>query len=217
MRTGKIKTKDGGRASKRAKERVRYISFLTPEELISVLRAARGRVRDWCMILIAYRHGLRTTEVCGLKISDVKNGYLCVQRVKGSMRTLQPLYPHPNEPLLDEVTAVQKWLATRPNDSSAFLFTSQKGGGLHRTQFFRLFQTVAKRAGLPTYKRYPSILKHSLAAHLLSENADIALINRLLGHRSMNSTLKYVKATDQQQEESADTELQSSHSSVYGL
>jgi len=177
---------------------MRRMTSLTPEELLRLLRAAHARTRDWCMILVAYRHGLRTLEVCALKLSDVENGYIAVQRVKGSMGTLQPLSRNPYEPLLDEVVALQAWLAVRPNDGSAFLFTSQKGGGLHRTQFFRMFQTVAKRAGLPTHKRHPRILKYSLAAHLLGHKADITLISRILGHRSINSTLKYVKATARQ-------------------
>lgn len=171
---------------------------MIPEELLNLLRAAHARTRDWCMILLAYRHGLRTSEVCALKLSDVENDFISVKRVKGSMRTLQPLCRNPYEPLLDEVVALQAWLAVRPNDCSAFLFTSQKGGGLHRTQFFRMFQAVAKKAGLPTHKRHPRILKYSLAAHLLGQKADISLISRMLGHRSINSTLQYVKATARQ-------------------
>src|SRR5215469_9260749 len=169
------------------------MDFLTPEELLRLLRAAQARTRDWCMILVAYRHGLRTSEVCSLKLSDVRNGYISVQRGKGSLRTRQRLYQEHSEPLLDEVEALQAWLALRPDDGSGFLFTSQKGGGLHRTQFFRMFQAAAKKARLPTRKQHPRILKYSLAAHLLIRKADLSLIGRLLGHRSANSTQKIVK------------------------
>jgi site-specific recombinase XerD len=95
--------------------------------------------------------------------------------------------------LLDEVAALEAWLAVR-RDRSPFLFTSQKGGRLHRTQFFRTFQTLAKQAALPIQKRHPRILKYSLAAHLLAQKTDVTAISRMLGHRSMNSTLQYVKA-----------------------
>jgi len=108
------------------------------------------------------------------------------------------LYQEHSEPLLDEVEALQAWLALRPDDGSGFLFTSQKGGGLHRTQFFRMFQAAAKKARLPTRKQHPRILKYSLAAHLLIRKADLSLIGRLLGHRSANSTQKIVKAAAQQ-------------------
>jgi site-specific recombinase XerD len=171
------------------------MSFMTYEELLTVLKVARQRrTRDWCMLLVAYRHGLRTTEVCGLKLSDLKDGVLSVQRLKGSRRTAQPLYPHDGEPLLDEVKALREWLRVRPNDGSDALFTSQKGGALDRCQFFRIFQSVAKAAGLSAGKRHPRVLKYSLASHLLAANADVTAVSEILGHRSLNSTLQYVKA-----------------------
>ena len=48
-----------------------HMTFLTPEELLAVLKAARSRsVRDWAMILLAYRHGMRASEVCDLKLTN---------------------------------------------------------------------------------------------------------------------------------------------------
>lgn len=176
-------------------------SFLTPEETLAALRAAKDRcVRDWCMVLLAYRHGLRASEVCGLRLADVnlKDGAISIQRLKGSMRTVQPLYSHRGQPLLDEVLALRSWLKVRSADGSDYLFTSQKGGHLHRTQFFRIFQTVAEYAGLPTEKRHPHCLKHSLASHLVAGNVNLALIKQALGHRSISSTMIYVGTTDAQ-------------------
>ena len=178
------------------------MTFMTYEELLTVLRIARQRrTRDWCMLLVAYRHGLRTTEVCGLRLSDLKEGVLSVQRLKGSRRTAQPLYPHGGEPLLDEVAALREWLRVRPNDGSDALFTSQKGGSLDRCQFFRIFQSVAKAAGLSADKRHPRVLKYSLASHLLAANADVTAVSEILGHRSLSSTLQYVKAAADASEE----------------
>jgi site-specific recombinase XerD len=174
------------------------MSFMTYEELLTVLKVARQRrTRNWCMLLVAYRHGLRTTEVCGLRLSDLKDGVLSVQRLKGSRKTAQPLYPHGGEPLLDEVKAMREWLRVRPDDGSGALFTSQKGGTLGRCQFFRIFQSVAKAAGLSTDKRHPRVLKYSLASHLLAGNADLTVVSEMLGHRSLSSTAQYVKAADQ--------------------
>jgi site-specific recombinase XerD len=172
------------------------MTFMTYTELLDVLKVARQRrTRDWCMLLLAYRHGLRTTEVCGLKLHDVQNGTLSVQRRKGSRRTVQPLCPHPNEPLLDEVVALRAWLRLRRDDGTEALFTSQKGGAMDRSQFFRIFQCVAKAAGLPSDKQHPRLLKYSLASHLLARNAGLNLVSEILGHRSLHSTRHYVKAT----------------------
>ena len=128
------------------------MTFLTPAETLAVLKVAREHsTRDWAMILVAYRHGLRASEICGLKLADVdvKAGSISVRRLKGSLQTTQPLYQHRGQPLLDEVSAVRAWLRKRPSDGSDYLFTSQKGGKLGRTQFFRNFQMIAESAGLP--------------------------------------------------------------------
>jgi site-specific recombinase XerD len=186
------------------------MTFLTTDEILAVLKVARVRSsRDWAMILLAYRHGLRASEVCGLKLAevDLKVGSLSIRRLKGSLPTVQPLYPHRGQPLLDEMSALRAWLRERRSDGSDYLFTSQKGGNLDRTQFFRLFQTVAETAGLPIEKRHPHVLKHSLASHLVAGNVNLALIRQALGHRSITSTMQYIGTSDGQAAEAAQAAL----------
>src|ERR1700676_1966955 len=134
------------------------MTILTPPETLALLKAARKRsTRDWAMILLAYRHGLRASEVCGFKLADIdlKAGSIAIRRLKGSLPTVQPLYAHRGQPLLDEMSALRAWLRERESDGSDFLFTSQKGGKLDRTQFFRVFQTIAVTVGVPPEKRHP--------------------------------------------------------------
>jgi type 1 fimbriae regulatory protein FimB len=181
-------------------------AHLSTTELLSVLKIAKARsVRDWCMILLAYRHGMRASEVCGLKLSDVnlKEQSVRVARLKGSMMTVQPLYSHRGVPLLDELGALRAWLRDRKADGSDFLFVSQKGGKLHRSAFFRLFQSVAAAAGLPVEKRHPHVLKHSLASHLVAGNVNLALIKQCLGHKSISSTMEYIGVSDKQAADAA--------------
>ncbi len=72
--------------------------FLTPEETLAVLRTAKDRgVRTWAMLLLAYRHGLRASEVCGLRLTDVDLGhatkwvFCCVLRgARGDFMRLRP-------------------------------------------------------------------------------------------------------------------------------
>lgn len=177
------------------------MNILTPQEMLDLLKAARKHsTRDWAMILLAYRHGLRASEVCGIKLADLdlKAGSISIKRVKGSLHTVQPVYQHRGQPLLDEVSAIRAWLRKRLADGSDYLFTSQKGGKLSRIQFFRNFQKVAEEAGLSAEKRHPHVLKHSLASHLVVGNANLALIRQALGHRSINSTLAYIGTSDAQ-------------------
>jgi len=110
------------------------------------------------MILLAYKHGLRASEVCQLKISniDLRNGTIVIKRSKGSLKSSQDLLDLPGQPLVSEKRVLKAWLDERAtyNDRSDFLFLSQKGGGLDRSAFFRVFQSVAKRAGLPADKQH---------------------------------------------------------------
>ena len=121
------------------------------------------------MILLAYKHGLRASEICNLRLDDLdlKNSSIVIERLKGSLRTTQAMTEHRGEPLLNEIEALREWLRERRDDGSDFLFTSQKGGRLDRSQFFRIFRTIAAEAGLPPEKQHPHALKHSIASHLV--------------------------------------------------
>ncbi len=161
------------------------------------------------MILLAYKHGMRASEVCGLRTTDIdlKNGSIVVERLKGSMRTVQAISGHRGEPLLDELKALRAWMQERRHDGSDFLFTSQKGGRLDRSQFFRIFRSVAAAAGLAPEKRHPHVIKHSLATHLIAANVNLALVKTQLGHRHIGSTMRYVTTTDRQASEATTTAL----------
>lgn len=177
------------------------MNHLEPHEVLAVLRAAKANgPREWAMILLAYKHGMRTSEVCNLRLDDIdlKNGSIIVARLKNSLRTTQALTEHRGEPLLNELKALREWLRQRRDDGSDFLFTSQKGGRLDRSQFFRLFRATASAAGLPPAKQHPHVLKHSIASHLVAANMNLALVKQQLGHKSISSTIRYVTMTDQQ-------------------
>ncbi|HEV2387087.1 MAG TPA: tyrosine-type recombinase/integrase [Candidatus Acidoferrales bacterium] len=88
--------------------------FLTPKELLAVLRAARERTtRDFALILTAYLHGLRANEASNLALADVRadakfqSGSIVIRRLKGSLETVQPPFPHKGEALLDEIKALR--------------------------------------------------------------------------------------------------------------
>ena len=210
MATPKVTPFPAGKQAPRLRHCVSRMTHLTPDELLSVLKAARARsARDWAMVLLAYRHGLRASEVCDLKLTDVdlRAGSVSNWRLKGSLHTVQPLYRHKGQPLLDEVTALRAWLRQRQADGSDYLFLSQKGGRLHRSQFFRIFQACAEAAGLPSQKRHPHALKHSLASHLVAGNVNLALVKQCLGHKAIGSTMKYVGTSDAQASEAAQAAL----------
>jgi integrase len=174
---------------------------LEPHEVLSVLRTAKAKgARELAMIVVAYKHGMRASEVCNLRLGDLdlKNGTIVVERLKGSLRTIQAVTEHRGEPLLNEVKALREWLRERRDDGSDFLFNSQKGGRLDRSQVFRLFREIAREAGMPARKQHPHVLKHSLATHLISANVNLAIVKQQLGHQSIGSTMHYVTTNDTQ-------------------
>ena len=86
-------------------------NFLTEAEIADFLKAARkGRhgIRNYAMLLLAFRHGLRVSELINMRVPDIDfdTGRLFVRRVKGSLSTSQPLEG-------DEIRALRAWLRQR--------------------------------------------------------------------------------------------------------
>lgn len=184
------------------------MEFLTPAELLQVLRIARkDSARNHLMILFAYSHGLRRSEVCAIRISDVKDNSLTIRRLKGSKTTVQPLVAHRGQPLLDEVRGFKEYIKERSRTSGDTLFLSERGGRLSGVQFYRIFQGYAKAAGLPESKQHPHVLKHTLANHLIRNGVDVAYVQARLGHEAIGSTMQYVQLTDSEAAEKAHNAL----------
>lgn len=156
---------------------------------MAILRAAKAhRTRDWLMILVAWRHGLRASEVVAITHDDLKDGQLDTQRLKGSERTIQPLGTDP-DPLLDERAGLVEYCRGFNRNQRLFAVTRQ--------HFWRLVQRHGKTAGIPERKRYPHIFKHSIAMHVI-QKAGIENLKKFLGHKSGASTMAYLKVTDEE-------------------
>ena len=172
---------------------------LTQDEIFKVLKAASDSPRDLAMILLAFRHGMRASEVCGLELKDLdlRNNEIVIRRLKGSLKTTQPLADVQGQPLLSEKRVLRAWLAERGNHPSKYVFVSQKSGKLNRSTFYRIFSEAAERAGLPADKRHPHCLKHSLAVALVEANVNLATVRVALGHKSIASTAIYAMPSDE--------------------
>jgi type 1 fimbriae regulatory protein FimB len=164
------------------------LRFLTQTELKAILdKAKRQSLRDYAMILLSYRHGLRASEVCNITTDnlDLDAGNIRCERGKGSISNWQSLGA-------DEVKTLRAWLRHRPKSDSPFLFLSRKGSPVSRSQFFRLFQDLAKSLGLSDEKCHPHVLKHSLGTHLANAGVPVQVIQQRLGHRNIGNTMVYL-------------------------
>lgn len=164
------------------------LTFLTQTELKALLnKAKQADLRDFAMILLAYRHGLRASEVCNITVEnlDLEAGNIRCARGKGSISNWQVLAD-------DEVKTLRAWLRKRPSGDSKFVFLSRLGSPVSRSQFFRSFQAIAQAVGLSAEKCHPHILKHSLGTHLANAGVAPQVIQQRLGHRNIQNTMVYL-------------------------
>lgn len=167
-------------------------NFLTENEMKKFLTSARkGRhsVRDYCLMLVAYRHGLRVSELIDIRLKDIdlETGRLFIRRVKGSLSTHQPIEG-------DELRSIRAWLRQRehyPNASSNYLFLSERGP-LTRQAVNYLTGEIGKRANL-LFKVNPHMLRHSTGYYLANKGYDTRLIQDYLGHKNISHTVRYTR------------------------
>ena len=114
------------------------IRFLTLERARPAARRRAGRPRDRALFLIAYRHGLRASEVGLLRLDDLdfRALRLRVHRLKGSHSGVHPMQP-------DEAKALRAYLRERPSPPSPVLFPSNRGDPIAR----RTLDWLMKRYG----------------------------------------------------------------------
>ena len=124
----------------------RTVHFLTQDELRRLLKVIRSK-RDKAIFLVAYRHGLRASEIGLLQRSDVdaKQGRMNIQRLKDSISGVYPMQP-------DVVKAIRLYLRTRV-DESPYLFISNRNVPISRYMLHHLMQTYGEAAGIPPEKR----------------------------------------------------------------
>jgi site-specific recombinase XerD len=171
---------------RRREERV--ITFLTQDEMKRLFKVIRSR-RDKAIFLVAYRHGLRASEIGLLQRTDVdmKQGRIAIHRLKGSLSAVYPMQP-------DVMKAIRSYLRTR-QDESPYLFMSNRNVPIGRFMLLHLMQTYGEQAGIPPEKRKFHCLKHSIATHLLDAGADLAFVKDWLGHANIQNTTIYARLT----------------------
>ena len=160
--------------------------------------AARSNPRDRALFLVAYRHGLRASEVGLLRIEDIDFRVLrlMLHRLKGSHSGVHPLQP-------DEAKALRAYLRARLSPLSPVLFPSNRGDPIARRTLDWLMKRYGEVAELPPAKRHFHCLKHSIATHLLEAGADLRFVQDWLGHSNIQNTVVYTFLTARSREGAA--------------
>lgn len=170
-------------ASRRKRE------YLTPDEVEKVLQAAarlgRHGPRDRTLLLLAYRHGLRVSELVALRWDqvDLKAGLLHVARLKNGLASTHPIRG-------PELRALRELKRDYP--SSPYLFVSELGGPLTPATVRKLFARAGEKARLP-FPIHPHMLRHSTGYKLANDGHDTRAIQQYLGHRNITHTVRYTE------------------------
>jgi type 1 fimbriae regulatory protein FimB len=179
--------------SSRLKRRREY---LTQDEVDKLLVASkntsRNPARDYCILLLMFRHGLRVSELCSMKLSDIN-----VDTKEFHVNRLKGCDSGPHELYNGESPAIRAWLVERtkmnPPEDCDTLFISERRKPLSRCTVWLMIRQTAEAAGLEDLEIHPHMLRHSCGYALVNKGTDIRIIQGYLGHRSISSTVRYTK------------------------
>lgn len=160
---------------------------LEAETFLKFAHRTRNGARDYCLALMAYRHGLRVSELIDIRLDDVslESSMLHVHRLKKGKDGSHIIEG-------DELRAIRAWLKERSAHSFASspqLFLSERGP-MTRQAVNYLFEVIGQKAGL-TIKVHPHMLRHSCGYALANKNTATRTIQDYLGHQSIRHTELY--------------------------
>jgi len=173
---------------RRPNAEIRPREHLTEREVEALIAAAKGNrwgQRDAIMILIAFRHGLRASELCELQWSDVEfeTGNLHLRRAKGGATGTHPL-------LGDELRALRD---LKREAKSPFIFVSERGAPFSVSGLAKLVERAGVEAKIP-FPVHAHMLRHACGYALANKGTDTRTLHAYLGHRSIQSTVRYALA-----------------------
>jgi len=161
--------------------------YLSDKEVARVMTAAaaQGRhgVRDSTLILIAYRHGLRVTELVSLRWDqiDLGEGLVHVSRLKNGLPSVHPL----RGPELRALRRLQ-----REDSSAAYVFVSERKAPLTPDAVRKIVGRAGREAGIE-FPIHPHMLRHATGYKLANDGHDTRAIQQYLGHRNIQHTTRY--------------------------
>lgn len=156
------------------------------EEVRRLLDASVNR-KHRVMLMTAYASGLRVAEVVHLRVEDIHSDRMLIHVRSGKGN--KDRYTLLSERLLSELRAYWKEARPRP-----WLFPNRHGAPLSVSCLQRVFYRAKARAGI-THGHGIHCLRHSFATHLLEAGVDLTIIGRLLGHRNLSTTARYLHVT----------------------
>jgi len=163
-----------------------YLTEAEVERLMATARKNRWGHRDATMLLVAYRHGLRVSELVDLRWDQIElaSGSLHVRRVKQGTPSTHPI-------LGDELRALRR-LQREQEPKSPFVFTSERGSPFTTAGFARMVERAGAEAKLGL-KVHPHMLRHACGYALANRGHDTRALQAYLGHKNIQHTVRYTE------------------------
>ena len=168
--------------------------ILTVEEVQKLLEQPNIQtdkgIRDETMLLLLYSTGIRVSELVNLKVEDLnlEVGYLTC-RENGKERTI-PLSAETEEKIRTYMESARTRLLK--GRDSEYLFSNCSGSPMSRQGFWKILKSYSAAAGI-TKDITPHTLRHSFAAHMLKNGADIRNVQKMMGHADIATTQMYMR------------------------
>jgi len=162
--------------------------YLTEREVERLMKAAgdnRHGHRDATMILLAFRHGLRASELCALRWEqvDLVHGRLHVSRAKNGMPSVHPLTG-------TELRALRR--LQREQKPGRYMFMSEREAPMSPVGFRRMMGRLGKAAKMP-FNVHPHMLRHACGFKLANQGVDTRSLQQYLGHKNIQHTVRYTE------------------------
>jgi integrase len=162
---------------------------MTPGEVEKLIEAAKSNrygLRDATMLLVAYRHGFRASEVCDLEWSaiDFSSAEMHIRRAKNGKPATHPIRG-------DELRALRK-LQREQEPKSRFVFTSERQTPFTTDSFNWIVKRAGKKAGLP-FQAHAHMLRHACGYALANAGHDTRSLQDYLGHKNIQHTVRYTE------------------------
>ena len=150
--------------------------------LFKAVKLSRNPDRDYTLVLMMYRHGLRRSEVAKMRWSDVdlEGATIYIRRMKGSRSGRHPLQG-------DEIRSLRKIKGDSP-----YLFLSERGSPISPRRISALVREAGERAGVE-FQVNSHLLRHSCGYYLANKGYDTRLIQDYLGHMNIQNTVRYTR------------------------
>ncbi|QCX32977.1 phage integrase family protein [Caloramator sp. E03] len=185
--------------SKRKEKKIKYLTQEEAKNLFDAIKKSNSihKIRDLAIFRVAYRCGLRASEIALIKLEDYNQakGELYCKRLKGSYNNTIRL-DIKTKNILDTYI-----LENKITSSSEYIFKSQKNKPISRQTLDYLMKKYCKLANIEDKnKHHFHALKHTTAVHLAESDMDIKELQWWLGHKAVTNTEIYFQFTTKQQE-----------------